>query len=48
MSCIHIEKEKGKQIFYIDDLKYPSNDWGKTLHFSREEALAKLKEGGNK
>lgn len=47
VSYIHIEKEKGKQIFYIADLKYPSDDWGKTLYFSREEALEKLKEGGN-
>ena len=38
VSCIHIEELKGEQIFYIADLKYPSDEWGKTLHFSREEA----------
>lgn len=45
VQCIHIEEEKGKQIFYIADLKYPSDEWGKTLHFSREEAEKVLKGG---
>ena len=45
VQCIYIEEEKGKQIFYIADLKYPSDEWGKTLHFSREEAEKVLKGG---
>ncbi len=43
---IEITEEKGKQIFYIADLKYPSEEWGKSLHFSREEAEKALKGGG--
>lgn len=43
---IEITEEKGQQVLYIADLKYPSDEWGKSLHFSKEEAEAKLKEGG--
>ena len=35
---IEITEEKGQQVLYIADLKYPSDEWGKSLHFSREEA----------
>lgn len=45
VSYIRIEKEKGKQIFYIADLKYPTDEWGKTLFFNKEEALAMLTGG---
>lgn len=44
--CIHIEEEKGKQIFYIADLKYPDNAWGKTLFFDKQKAEQALKGGG--
>lgn len=43
---IEITEEKGQQVLYIADLKYPSDEWGKSLHFSREQAESKLKEGG--
>jgi hypothetical protein len=40
---IEITEEKGQQVLYIADLKYPSDEWGKSLHFSREDAEKALR-----
>ena len=41
---IRVEKIKGEVILFITDIKYPSEDWGKELFFSQEEAEAALRE----
>ena len=43
---IEITEEKGQQVLYIADLKYPSDEWGKSLHFSREDAEKALRKEG--
>ncbi len=42
---IEITKEKGQQVLYIADLKYPSDEWGKQLFLTRQEAEQVLKGG---
>ena len=44
---IQVVQENGKQVFYVADLKYPTDDWGKTLFFDKEEAQTKLKGGAD-